>query len=209
MKGIARLSAAILIAALAVGAGPSPAFAADKPAPAAETLKRFANATVVSADGKMLKVTSAEGEAVSIALSADTKVLRNRQGTTADLKPGVFVGCTAVEGADGKLRATEIRVFPEELRGLGEGHYPWPVDNSQPNTTMTNGNVEVVQGVSDGRVIKVSYKGGVTEIEIPANVPIIVTEVVGAGALKAGVKVNITAVVGADGSLTARFVRVL
>jgi hypothetical protein len=213
LRKLAGTLAAVSIVALAActteHAPPPAAPPAAAAAPAADATRRFANATVVGSDGKVLKVTSAEGQAVSIALNADTKILRNRVGTPADLKPGVFVGCTAVEGADRKLRATEIRVFPEALRGIGEGHYPWPVDNPQPNTTMTNGNVEVVQGVTDGHVIKVSYKGGVTDIEIPADVPIMVTEIAGADTLKAGAKVNITANVGADGSLTARFIRVL
>ncbi|MFO1187199.1 MAG: hypothetical protein U1E87_06950 [Alphaproteobacteria bacterium] len=90
------------------------------------------------------------------------------------------------------------------MRGLGEGHYPWPVDNPEPMTTMTNGNVEVVTGVTDGQVIKVSYKGGVTEIIIPDTVVIQVTEIVGKENLQPGAKVSINAAINSDGSLTAR-----
>lgn len=201
------------LAALALFA--APAIAADPPAAPPPT-KRIANATVVSFKSDKLVVTSEDGkEKFTVAFNADTKILRNRAGTKADLKPGVFVGCTAVEGADGKLRATEIRIFPEAMRGMGEGHYPWPVDNPEPATTMTNGNVETATGVTDGRVIKVSYKDpktgqtGMTEIIIPDTVIVQVTEIVGKENLKPGAKVSINAAINADGSLTARFVRII
>ena len=50
--------------------------------------------------------------------------------------------------ANGTRRALEVLIFPESMREVGEGHYQWDL---QPNSTMTNGNVEqVVTGV-DGR----------------------------------------------------------
>ncbi len=103
--------------------------------------------------------------------------------------------------------------FRKAWRGTGEGHYPWPVDNPKADTTMTNGNIDTMTGVAEGHSIKVSYKqkdgtAGTTDIEIPANVPVTVIEAIGADTLKAGTKVSILADVGADGSLTAKYVRV-
>ena len=116
--------------------------------------------------------------------------MRSRTATVADVKAGQFIGCTAVEGPDGKLRAREINILPESMRGVGEGHYPW---GGAPKTTMTNGNIEHVAGITDGNVIKVSYKGGQIEIEIQPGVTVSVIEVVGRDALKPGTKITLIA----------------
>ena len=85
------------------------------------------SATVVKLDGQMLTLKAASGKDVSVTLPANARVLRSRSGAIADVKPGEFIGCTAVEGPDGKLRPKEIHILPEPLRGVGEGHYPWGV----------------------------------------------------------------------------------
>jgi len=73
-------------------------------------------------------------------------------------------------GTDGKLTATEVLVFPESARGTGEGHYAWDMG---PSSSMTNANVDqVVQG-TDGRNLKLSYKGGSNAVTVPENVPIV------------------------------------
>ena len=47
------------------------------------------------------------------------------KASMADIKPGMFVGSTAMPGADGNLTAVEVHIFPEAMRGTGEGHRPW------------------------------------------------------------------------------------
>ena len=42
----------------------------------------------------------------------------------SSVTPSSFVGVTLVAQPDGSQRATEIHIFPEELRGTGEGNYP-------------------------------------------------------------------------------------
>jgi hypothetical protein len=42
-----------------------------------------------------------------------------------DIKQGSFVGVTAMPRADGSDSAPEVHIFPEAMRGTGEGHYPW------------------------------------------------------------------------------------
>jgi hypothetical protein len=74
---------------------------------------------------------------------------------------------------------------------------------------MTNGNVESLAGITDGHIIKVSYKGGISEIEIPPNVAVTIVEIVSTDLLKPGAKVSIYALPNPDGSLTARFVRIV
>jgi hypothetical protein len=126
-----------------------PAFAQDQ----APAMMLRTGATVEKFDGIKLTVKTNAGETLSLMLPTGVSVVRSRPATVADIKAGQFIGCTAVEGPDGKLRAREIHILPESMRGAGEGHYPW---GDTPKTTMINGNIEQVAGITDGKVIKVS-----------------------------------------------------
>jgi hypothetical protein len=87
-----------------------------------------------------------------------------------DIKDGTFIGTATVAQPDGSLRAVEVVVFPESLRGFGEGHYPWDLG---PSSMMTNATIaNKVQGVN-GETVTVTYKGGEKKITIPTNVPIV------------------------------------
>jgi uncharacterized cupin superfamily protein len=91
------------------------------------------------------------------------------RATLADVKPGSFVGAGAVPQADGSQRAVRVTVFPEALRGLGEGFRPW---DRTPGGTMTNATVaETVKSI-DGQVVTVKYKDGEKCIVIPPDAPI-------------------------------------
>jgi hypothetical protein len=68
--------------------------------------------------------------------------------------------------SDGSLRAFEIQLFPESMRGVGEGHRPWDL---QPHSTMTNG---TVVGTS-GRSLTLDYQGGEKTVTVPADAPVI------------------------------------
>jgi hypothetical protein len=162
-------------------------------------------ATVEQLEGQTLTARTSSGKDLSVALSPDVKVLRSVPATIADIKSGEFIGCTAVQGDDGKFQAKEIHILPESMRGVGEGHYPW---GNAPKTTMTNGNIEQVAGVTDGHVIKVSYHGGQTSIDIPPGVPVTTIEVVNRDLLKPGTKINLFAHKNQDGSLTPQFIAV-
>jgi hypothetical protein len=163
------------------------------------------SATVEQLEGQTLTAKTATGIDLSLALSPGVLVLRSKPATLADVKSGEFIGCTAVEGDDGKLQAKEIHILPESMRGVGEGHYPW---GNTPKTTMTNGNIEQVAGVTDGHVIKVSYHGGQSSIDIPAGVSVTTIEVVSRDLLKPGTKINLFAHKNPDGSLTPQFIAI-
>ena len=75
----------------------------------------------------------------------------------ADIKPGMFVGSTAMPAADGSLQAVEVHIFPEAMRGTGEGHRPWDL---KPTSTMTNANVETAVTGANSQTLTVKYKGG-------------------------------------------------
>jgi hypothetical protein len=146
--------------------------------------------TIERVENPIFVVKSRDGAELKIVLAENTVAVGVIKATLADIKPGLFVGIGAMPQADGTQRALEVLIFPEAMRGLGEGHYPWDL---QPNSTMTNGNVEqVVTGV-DGDTLTVKYKDGEKKIIVPSGAPI-VTFVPGDKAdLKAGVKIFIGA----------------
>ena len=125
---------------------------------------------IVSLDGSALKVQSRTGEALAIDVKPDVLVTAFKDIKLAEIKPGSFVGTAATTGADGKLTASEVMVFPEAARGAGEGHYPWDLG---PNSTMTNANVDAVVEGTNGRDLTLSYKGGSNTVTVPDNVPIV------------------------------------
>src|ERR1700735_1312051 len=125
---------------------------------------------IVSRSGSTLTVHRNSGDNAVIALAPDVSLAAVKKIKLSDIKPGSFVGTTAMTGGDGKRTATEVHVFPESARGTGEGHYAWDLG---PNSTMTNANVDsVVEGTS-GRDLKLSYKGGNNVVTVPQNVPIV------------------------------------
>jgi hypothetical protein len=77
----------------------------------------------------------------------------------------------------------EVHIFPEAMRGTGEGHRPYaPV----PNSTMTNGTSGAPVAAVDGSTIMVKYKDGEKKIVVPPGTPIVRYEIGGASDLKPG-----------------------
>jgi hypothetical protein len=62
-----------------------------------------------------------------------------------------------------------VRIFPESLRGAGEGQYPWDL---QPDSVMTNATVGTITQAPEGNVIKVSYKSTESEYTVDPTTPI-------------------------------------
>ena len=123
----------------------------------------------------------------------------------ADIKQGSFVGITAMPQPDGSQSALEVHIFPESMRGTGEGHYPWDL---RPQSTMTNANVEQVVAGVDGQTLTMKYKDGEKKIVVPASTPIVTYVAGDASELKPGAKVFVVAVKQPDGSLLGRAWRV-
>jgi hypothetical protein len=157
--------------------------------------------TIEQAEGNTLMVKSREGAAVKVTLTANASVVGIVKAALSDIKQGSYVGITAMPQPDGTLRAVEVHIFPESMRGIAEGHRPWDL---QPQSTMTNANVEqLVTGV-DGQTLTLKYKDGEKKIFVPKDA-VIVTYVPGNKAdLKPGIKIFIAAAKkNEDGSLEA------
>ena len=97
--------------------------------------------TVEKLDGQALTVKSREGQTVTIALANNVAVAYLVKKNVADIKPGDYIASTGIKGTDGKLHAIEVRIFPESLRGVGEGQYPWDL---KPDSVMTNATVGTI-----------------------------------------------------------------
>jgi len=142
--------------------------------------------TIEGIDGDVVAVKSRGGEDVRLHMTSDIRVVGIVKISLADIKVGSFIGTTTVPGADGTPSAVEVHVFPEDMRGTGEGSRPYDL---RPNSTMTNATVaESVVG-NDGHTLLVKYKDGEKKVVVSQETPV-VTYVPGDRAdLKAGAKI--------------------
>jgi hypothetical protein len=175
------------------------AVSAAAQAPPAGTPTRVSG-TVDKFVGQDLSVTQRDGQVARVTLIADAAIFGMAKASIADIKPGDFVASGGVRGTDGKIHAVEVRIFPESLRGAGEGQRPWDV---KPDGVMTNATVGTVAKAPDGDVIHVTYKGGESEYTVGPDVPILTYVRGDTGLLKPGAAVFMIALKQPDGTLTA------
>ena len=146
-----------------------------------------------------VRVVTRGGDKVTLKLPDDVTVTIIAPIAIDAIKPGSFIGTAAVTQPDGTLKALEIQVFPESMRGVGEGHRPWDLG---AGSTMTNGTVGDLK-VSNGRLLTLTYKGGEQKVFVPENAPVITYEPGSRAALRQGAHVIVTATHNADETLTA------
>jgi hypothetical protein len=173
-----------ILAALALSA-----LVALSPAMAQQQQTVRVRGTVEAADGAMLTVKSRDGQITYKVKVADNAAVRGIvKAALSDIKPNSFIGVTGMPQADGSQKAVEIHIFPEALRGTGEGFRPWDL---QPGSTMTNATVaQMVKGVQ-GDEITLKYKDGEKKIVVTPET-VIVTYVPGSkDELKPGAKIFI------------------
>ena len=156
--------------------------------------------TIAAVGGGTLTVNDRTGKPVRLAMAADTPILLISAAHMEDIKLGSFIGTAAMPQPDGTLMAMEIQVFPESMRGVGEGHRPWDL---QPDSTMTNGTVGDVVGTS-GRRLTLKYKGGEKTVVVPAEAPVITYEPGNPTMLVPGAHVIVFVGADADGTLRAQ-----
>ena len=151
-------------------------------------------------DGSTLTVKTMEGTEAKVALASGYAVGGVVKATAADIKKGGFIGVGARPQADGTLMAIQVFIFPETMRGTGEGHRPWGV---LPDTTMTNATVADTVSRVDGANIVLNYPGGEQKVVINPDANIIMAAPAQASELVAGAQVAMSATKQADGSLSA------
>ncbi len=174
----------------------------------------------VSAGGFQLKADS--GQTLSVRFADRYSISARSHSDRTKITPGVFLGATTIPGPDGSLVATEVHIFPETMRGTGEGHRPMDpaagttmtdatvasvVPSPSSGRTMTNATVAAVAGDQEPRMT-LKYKGGEKVVSIPKDTPIVMVEAGDASLLVPGAHVIVSGTRQNDGSLLAERVTV-
>ena len=126
--------------------------------------------TIESKDHQTLDVKARGGETLKVKLADNAAVRAVVKAPLSDVKLGSFVGMTAMPQPDGTQKAVEIHIFPEVMRGTGEGHRPWDL---MPNSTMTNATVANEVASSNGKTLVLKYKDGEKTFAVPPNVTVV------------------------------------
>jgi hypothetical protein len=169
-----------LIAVAMVAASTLYAIAQQSPTPSR------VRGTIEAVDGDVLAVKSRSGEDVKLHMTSDMRVVGITKIALADIKVGSFVGTTTVPGPDGMPTAVEVHVFPEDMRGTGEGSRPYDL---RPNSSMTNATVAESVAGTDGNTLLVKYKDGEKKVLVPPETPVVTYVPGDKSDLKAGAKV--------------------
>ena len=183
------LRVAVLIASL---------LAADVTVAAAQNQVRI-RGTLESATEQAMTIKSRDGQTVIVTLAPSLVVVAVSKAALGDIKSGSFVGAAALQQPDGTFKAQEVVVFPEAMRGTGEGHYPWDLS---PGSTMTNAAVDALVSGNDGTALTLKHKDGEVKVVVPRNAPIVTLGPGDKKLLVPGAGVFVPASRAADGALT-------
>jgi hypothetical protein len=157
--------------------------------------------TIESIDGKTMSIKTREGTDVKVNMTDDISVIGIAKTSLSEIKPGSYIGVSALPQPDGSQKAFAIHIFPEAMRGAAEGHRPW---DQRPNSTMTNATVAQTVTTVDGQVIDVKYKDGEKKVVVPPDAAIVAFVAGEKSEIKPGAKVIIFgAMKKDDGSLEA------
>jgi len=155
--------------------------------------------TVQSFDGHILTVETKDGASLALTLPDPPAVTGLEARSIDDIGQNDFIGTTAVKADDGTWEALEVHIFPESMRGAGEGHYAWDL----PESTMTNAAVTGSAASKDGRRLTLTYTGGSIDVEVTADTRIVGFIPGSPDLLTPGATVFVLAVPGPDGSAMA------
>jgi len=167
--------------AVAMVAG-STAFAVAQKAPVPTRVR----GEIAAVDGDTITVKSRSGEDVKLHMTGDIRIVGITKISLSDIKVGSFIGTTTVPGPDGMPTAVEVHVFPENMRGTGEGSRPYDL---KPNSTMTNATVSESVVGNDGHTLLVKYKDGEKKVLVTPETPVVTYVPADKSDLKAGAKV--------------------
>jgi len=142
--------------------------------------------TIEAVDGDTLAVKSRAGEDVKLHMTGDIKIVGIIKIALTDIKVGSFIGTTTVPGPDGANNAVEVHVFPEAMRGTGEGSRPYDL---KPNSTMTNATVDQSVVGNDGHTLNIKYKDGEKKVVVSPETPVVTYVPADKSDLKPGAKV--------------------
>jgi hypothetical protein len=161
--------------------------------------------TIAGVEGQVMTVATREGPKVDIQLNDPLTVSTVKKVDLADIKAGAYVGIATRTVAGGGMQALEVLVFPEAMRGAGEGYYSWDLE---PGSMMTNGTVTGAVEATSGRELSLSFKGNSNKIVVPPGTPIVTFAPAERADLKPGAPVFCIATKNAEGKLAVSRVTV-
>jgi len=162
--------------------------------------------TIESVDGATLTIKTRDGDERKVHVADNVAVTGIVKTTMSEVKPGSYIGVTGMPQPDGTQKAIAIHIFPEAMRGTGEGFRPWDL---RPNSSMTNATVDQKVEATDGQTLTVKYKDGEKKVTVTPDTPIVTFVPGDKSELKAGAKVIIMgATKKDDGSFDAARVNV-
>jgi len=142
--------------------------------------------TIEVVDGDTLAVKSRSGEDFKLRMAGDMRLVGITKIALSDIKVGSFIGTTTVPGPDGGNNAVEVHVFPEDMRGTGEGSRPFDL---RPNSTMTNATVAESVAGNDGHTLLVKYKDGEKKVLVTPDTAVVTYVPADKSELKAGARI--------------------
>jgi hypothetical protein len=147
-------------------------------------------ATLENVSVPMLTAKARDGAEMKIKLADNAPVNEVVKASLADIKENSYIAVTAMPQPDGSQKAVAILIFPEAMRGVGEGHRPWDLE---ANSTMTNATVAEQVAGTDGQTVTVKYKDGDKKILVTPATIIVTYKKAATSDLKAGQKIFIAA----------------
>ena len=159
------------------------------PASAQDTVR--VRGTVERIEGPVYIVKTRDGSEVKLVTTEDKPLfVAIVPATMKDIKQGMYVGSAGMMQEDGTQKAIEVHIFPESMRGTGDGHYDWDL---LPKSKMTNGSVEqAVTGV-DGPVLSVKYKDGEKKLVVTPQTVVVTYEFGKREEVQPGTKIFVSA----------------
>jgi hypothetical protein len=134
--------------------------------------------TIAQIDGNTIEIKERDGGVAKVHLADNAKIVSVAKSSLSDIKPGSFIGTAATPRTDGKLQAIEVHIFPESMRGTGEGNRAWDLT---PKSSMTNGTVaqksdkvenNKVNSV-EGNDVTVSFNGGTKIVTLTSDTKVV------------------------------------
>jgi hypothetical protein len=186
----------------------------------AQTATQRISGDVAAMKGHQLEVKTATGQVVTVRLADNVRISARSAADLGALAPGAFIGTTAIAQSDGTLKAVEVHVFPESMRGTGEGHRPMDAKPGStmtnatvtnvtatgkvpPRNTTTNATVASVAASGPGRRITLKYKDGEKTVVVDHAVPVVMVQPGDRSLLVPGAHVLVTATRQSDGTLAS------
>ena len=158
------------------------------PASAQDTVR--VRGTVERIDGPVFVVKARDGSELKLTVTDNPLFVVIVPGKMSDIKPGMYVGSAGMMQEDGTQKAIEVHIFPESMRGTGDGHYDWDL---LPKSKMTNGSVEhAVTGV-DGPLLSVKYKDGEKKLVVTPQTVVVTYEMGKREEVQPGTKIFVAA----------------